>query len=128
MEQVGVPILAGTDCGAPVMKMQPPGFGLQTELALYVAEGLSPLEALQTATLNPAKALHATDSLGTVAKGKLADLVLLDANPLADITNITLIRAVVANGRYYDRANLDKMLLDAQTRFKNEPRPFGMAR
>jgi len=54
--------------------------------------------------------LHATDSLGTVAPGKLADLVLLDADPLADIANTTAIRAVVANGRYYDRTALDRLL------------------
>jgi imidazolonepropionase-like amidohydrolase len=81
---------------------------------MYVAEGLTLLEALRAATLNPAKMLHATNSLGTVATGKLADLVLLDANPLADITNTTTIRAVVANGRYFDRAALDRLLSEAR--------------
>jgi len=85
-----------------------------------VAEGLSPLTALQSATLNPAKFLHATDSLGTGAAGKLADLVLLDANPLADVTNTTTIRAAVANGRYYDRAALDRIL--AEVRATPDPR------
>ena len=80
------------------------------ELALSVAEGLAPLHALQSATLNPAKMLHGTDSLGTVAPGKLADLVLLDADPLADITNTTTVRAVIANGRYFDRTALDRMM------------------
>jgi len=75
----------------------------------FVAAGLTPLAALQTATLNPAKYLHATDSLGTVAPGKLADLVLLDADPLADIRHTRTIRAVVANGRYFDRAALDRL-------------------
>ncbi len=113
-QRVGLPILAATDMGSPnVMKMLP-GFSLHTELAMLVAEGLTTLNALQSATLNPAKMLHATDSLGTVAPGKLADLVLLDANPLADITNTTTIRAVVANGRYFDRAALDKLLTEAQ--------------
>jgi imidazolonepropionase-like amidohydrolase len=83
-----------------------------------VPMGLTPLEALQTATLNPAKFLHATDSLGTVAPGKLADLVLLDANPLADITNTAMIRAVVANGRYFDRAALDGLLAEIRTKAK----------
>ena len=68
------------------------------------------LAALQTATLNPALALQATDSLGTVEAGKLADLVLLDADPLEDIQNTAKIRAVVANGRYYDRDALDALL------------------
>jgi hypothetical protein len=119
-QRVGVPILAGTDAGAPVLREQPPGFSLHAELAFYVAEGLSPVAALRTATLSPAKMLHATDSLGTVAPGKLADLVLLDADPLADITNTTTIRAVVANGRYFDRAALDTLLADVQTKAKRE--------
>jgi hypothetical protein len=86
-----------------------------------VIEGLPPLAALQSATLNPAKMLNATDSLGTVAAGKLADLVLLDANPLADITHTTMIRAVVANGRYFDRAALDQLLAAVQPQVKPAP-------
>jgi imidazolonepropionase-like amidohydrolase len=74
---------------------------------------MTPLMALQTATLNPALALRATDSLGTVAAGKLADLVLLDVDPLADIYNTQKIRAVIANGRYFDRATLDGLLARA---------------
>ena len=94
MQRVGLPILAGTDRQAP-----PLGLGeIHVELAIFVAEGLTPLTALQSATLNPAKMLRATDSLGTVAPGKLADLVLLDADLLADITSTTTICAVVANG------------------------------
>ena len=68
--------------------------------------GMTPLEALQTGTLNPAVFLNATDSLGTVAAGKLADLVLLDADPLADIANVLKLWAVVANGHYYDHTTL----------------------
>jgi imidazolonepropionase-like amidohydrolase len=120
IRRVGLPILAGTDMNVGPYKMweNPPGFVIHAELAIYVAEGLTPLEALQTATLNPAKLLHATDSLGTVAPGKLADLVLLDANPLADITNTTTIRAVVNNGRYFDRAALNELLTDVQAKAK----------
>jgi hypothetical protein len=118
IHQVGLPVLAGTDVGAPVMKKMPPGFSLHAELAMYVAEGLTPLEALQSATLNPATFLHSTDSLGTVASGKLADLVLLDADPLTDITNTTTIHAVVANGHYFDRTALDKLLTEVQTKAK----------
>lgn len=110
VRRVGLPILAGSDAEPWI------GFSLHAELAIYVAEGLTPLEALQTATLNPAKMLRATDSLGTVAPGKLADLVLLDANPLADITNTTTIRAVVANGHYFDRTALDRLLGEVQQR------------
>ena len=82
---------------------------------------LTPLAALQSATLNPAKMWRATDSLGTVAPGKLADLVLLDANPLADITNTTTIHAVVANGRYFDRAALDSVLADSRALASRKP-------
>ena len=125
VHRVGLPIMAGVDV-IPYYSLGTlaPGLSLHGELAMYVAEGLTPLEALQTATLNPAKFLHATDSLGTVAPGKLADLVLLDADPMVDIANITLIRAVVANGRYYNRATLDQLLADVQANAKREPQPF----
>lgn len=113
-ESVGLPILAGTDDTLKRAQRVPPGFDLHLELAFLVAEGITPLEALQAATLNPAKLLHATDSLGTAAPGKLADLVLLDADPLKDITNTTAIRAVVANGRYFDRAALDQLLAESR--------------
>jgi imidazolonepropionase-like amidohydrolase len=111
-----MPILLGTDAalafefGGPVL----PGFAVHTALAQFVVQGMTPLGALQTATLNPALALNATDSLGTVEAGKLADLVLLDADPLVDIANTTKIRAVVANGRYYGRAALDTLLAQAE--------------
>jgi imidazolonepropionase-like amidohydrolase len=68
------------------------------------------MEALQTATLNPAKFLGMEDRLGTIEKGKLADLVLLDANPLDDIRNTQKIAAVIVNGRYLSRHDLDQML------------------
>lgn len=125
-QRVGLPVLAGTDVVGDMTNARtldmgtmlpgPPGFALHAELAMYVAEGLTPAAALRTATLNPARFLHATDSLGTVAAGKMADVVLLDADPLADIANTTMIRAVVANGRYFDRAALDGLLADAQTK------------
>jgi hypothetical protein len=118
VQQVGdMPILAGTDVAPPLWRdWATPGFTLHAELAIYQAEGLAPLTALQSVTLNPAKMLGATDSLGTVAPEKLADLVLLDADPLADITNTTTIRAVVANGRYFDRTALDQLLADVQAK------------
>jgi imidazolonepropionase-like amidohydrolase len=75
--------------------------------------GLTPGEALKTATYNPAKFLGMLDRLGTIEKGKLADLVLLDANPLEGIRNTQQIRTVVVNGRYLDQAALDKLLADA---------------
>jgi hypothetical protein len=120
-QRVGLPIVAGTDEDLRVGSIKLPGFSLHLELAAMVTEGLSPLEALRAATLNPAKLLRGTDSLGTVAPGKLADLVLLDADPLADITNTTMIRAVVANGRYFDRAALDGLLAEVQAIAKEKP-------
>jgi imidazolonepropionase-like amidohydrolase len=73
------------------------------------------MQALQTATLNPAKFMGRQAELGTVEKGKVADLVLLDANPLDDIANTRRIRAVVLAGRYFDRSDLDRMLSDIAT-------------
>ncbi len=113
MHRLGVTkILAGSDLILASMEREPeflPGLSSAEELLFLVEAGLTPVEALQAATLNPAKFLNATDSLGTVAAGKLADLVLLDANPLADITNVLKLRAVVANGRYFDRSALDAL-------------------
>jgi imidazolonepropionase-like amidohydrolase len=111
MNKAGVPLLAGTDELTPHVV---PGFSLHEELRLLVEAGLSPLAALQAATLNPAKYFGLTDSLGTVEEGKLADLLLLDANPLQDIANTKKITAVVANGRYFSRQELDQLLEAAQ--------------
>ena len=108
MFRAGVPFLAGTDTAAGVHIF--PGFSLHQELALFVKAGLTPLQALQTATLNPAKFLNRLSDLGTVERGKLADLDLLDANPLDDINNTRKIRAVVLAGRYLDRTDLDRLL------------------
>ena len=102
-------MLAGTDLGNPMLV---PGISLHQELALLVEAGLTPLGAIQTATLNPALFLHARDSLGTVEAGKLADLVLLDANPLENIHNTRRISAVDINGRLLDRSALDRMLTE----------------
>jgi imidazolonepropionase-like amidohydrolase len=108
MHRAGIQFLAGTDTPPGVYVF--PGFSLHEELQRFVAAGFTPMEALQTATLNPAKFLGMDDRLGTIETGKLADLVLLDANPLEDIRNTQKIAAVVVNGRYLSRADLDKML------------------
>jgi tetratricopeptide (TPR) repeat protein len=107
----GVPILAGTDTGIPYTL---PGFSLQDELELLVDAGLTPLHALQTATYHPAVFLGVADSLGTIEEGKLADLVLLDSNPLESISNTRAIVAVIADGHLYDRAILDEPLAEAK--------------
>jgi imidazolonepropionase-like amidohydrolase len=111
MYRAGVPMMAGTDVLNPYCL---PGFSLHDELAYLVQAGVTPLDAIRMATLNPARFLGATDSLGTVAPSKVADLVLLDADPLLDIRNTARINAVVANGRLYDRAALDALLLAAE--------------
>jgi imidazolonepropionase-like amidohydrolase len=108
MHRAGIEFLAGTDTPPGVYIF--PGFSLHEELQRFVAAGFTPMEALQTATLNPAKFLGMDDRLGTIEKGKLADLVLLDANPLDEIRNTQKIAAVIVNGRYLSRADLDKML------------------
>ena len=91
-----------------------PGFSLHDELELFVKAGLNPMEALQTATRNPAIYLGLIDTLGTVEQGKKADLVLLEANPLENISNTKRINAVIVNGKLIPRASLDKMLKEAE--------------
>jgi len=108
MHRSGVQFLAGTDVSMtnPVLI----GFGLHEELALLVEAGLTPMEALQTATRNPAQYLGRLADMGTVEAGKIADLVLLDADPLKDIHNTQKIHGVVWHGRYLDRKDLDARL------------------
>ena len=112
MYQAGVPILAGTDTMNPQCF---PGWGIHDELVLLVAAGLPPLAALQAATRNAAQFIGQLDLRGTIEAGKIADQVLLDGDPLADIHNTRSVRAVVLNGKLYPREALDAMLLRAQT-------------
>ncbi len=111
MHRAGVPFLAGTDTAAGIYIL--PGFSLHDELANFVESGFTPMQALQTAISNPAKFFGTESTSGEIAKGKTADLVLLDADPLADIHNTKKISAVVANGHLYNRAALDALLLKA---------------
>jgi len=108
LHKAGVTFLAGTDTPPGVYVF--PGYSLHEELQRFVAAGFTPLEALQTATLNAARFLGIEEQLGTIEKGKLADLVLLNANPLQDISNTQKIVAVVVNGHYYSWKDLEKML------------------
>lgn len=107
MHRAGVPFMSGTDTAAGIYVM--PGFSLHDELANFVEAGFTPMEALQTATSNPAKFFGKTDS-GKIGVGSVADVVLLDANPLENIRNTHKIEAVVANGEFLDRAALDELL------------------
>ena len=112
MYRAGVKLLAGTDALNPECF---PGFGLHDELALLVDAGLSPLAAIQAATLNAAQFIGQLDRRGTIEAGKAADLVLLDKDPLADIHNTRSIQAVVYNGKLIPRAALGAMLAEAET-------------
>jgi len=107
MHRAGVGILAGTDALNPYAF---PGFSLHDELELLVKAGLQPMDALQAATLNAARFMDREKDLGTVAAGKLADLVLLDANPLYDIRHTRGIHAVVYGGRLFKKADLEAMM------------------
>ncbi len=112
MRKAGVEFLAGTDSSGwnPVL----PGFGLHEELALLVESGLTPMEALQSATRNPARYFNKLDEWGTVEVKKAADLVLLNADPLEDIHNTQKIDAVILRGRYFSRKDLNAMLRPLQ--------------
>lgn len=109
MNEAGVPIMAGTDC--PIFFLTP-GLSLHEELALLVKSGLTNLEAISAATLAPAQYFDLEDELGTIAPNMIADLVLLDKNPLVDIKNTTSINAVVKDGRLIDKKMIKKMFFD----------------
>jgi len=99
LHRAGVPILAGTDVGVP-------GHTLHRELELYVKAGLTPLEAIQAATITPARVMKLDNEVGTIEPGKRADLIILDADPLANISNIRKVRFVMTQGRLFDCARL----------------------
>lgn len=119
MYRAGVGILAGTDATNPYVFW---GFSLHDELALLVQAGLPPMAALQAATINAARFMGVADRRGTIEVGKVADLVLLDRDPLVDIHNSTSIRAVVLGGKWMSRASLDAMLAEAEA-FAAKPAP-----
>jgi hypothetical protein len=112
MKRAGVPIMTGTDLSIPYTFA---GFSLHDELGLLVEAGLTPMEALQAATRNPAVFLGELSSQGTIERGKLANLILLDANPLENIGNTQRINAVVLNGRFLPKETLQKMLAGVAT-------------
>ena len=107
MHEAGMELLAGSDvAGLNVY----PGSSLHDELALFVKEiGMTPAEAIDRATRRPARFLRIGDSVGTIERGKVADLVLLDANPLQDIVHTRRIAAVVLRGQLYDRDGMEKI-------------------
>jgi len=119
LHQAGVPFVAGTDTPAGVHIF--PGFSLHEELQRFVAAGFTPLEALQTATLNPARFFGMETQLGTVEEGKLADLVVLSGNPLEDISNTQKIAGVFVNGRYFSHPQIENMLRGVEAAARRRP-------
>lgn len=115
LQKAGVTILAGTDAGF-LNSYNYPGIGLHQELGWLVHYGLTPQQALQAATINGARFLGHADEYGTLAPGKVADIVLLDADPLRDVAATKQIHAVVLRGQVHDRADLDAMLGDVARR------------
>ena len=107
LQRAGVLLLAGTDLAIPYAY---PGSSLHEELELLVRSGLSPLQALQTATINPARFFKKEHEIGSIQKGKRADLVLLNANHLEDISNTKDIDLVFFKGKVFDRKSLDAIL------------------
>jgi len=99
LHKAGIPIVAGTDQAVP-------GYSLHREIELYVQAGFTPMEAIQAATLVPARAMGLEKELGTVQKGKRGDLILLTADPLADIHNTRAVEYVITNGAMYHTAEL----------------------
>ncbi len=103
LHRAGVPIVAGTDVGVP-------GHTLHRELELYVKAGMTPLEAIQSATITPARVMKLDNEVGTIEAGRRADLIVLDANPLENISNIRKVRLVFTQGRLFDCAKLWEMV------------------
>ena len=116
--RAGVPVMLGTDAGDSFVV---PGASVHDELGELVTAGLSPAEALRAATLSGAQYLGRTSDFGTVAAGRVADLVLLDANPLETIGNSRRVHAVVFNGRILDRSALDSLLAGVEATVRPTP-------
>ena len=117
MNKAGVGLLAGSDVGEVGLVG---GFSLHEELISLQNAGLTPLEAIKTATINPAKYQNSAHKLGTIEKGKIADLVLLNSNPLEDIHNTQEINSVFTNGQYLNRMKLDSLLIGVENYVKNK--------
>lgn len=113
LHRAGVGILAGTDGPGSCLV---PGASLHEELENLVRAGLSPLDALRTATLEPARFMGLSDSLGTIKPGNIADLVLLEADPLSDIRNARLVAGVIVDGRWISSKDIERMQRGGQVR------------
>ena len=108
LHRAGVPLMAGTDAmGGPLVA---PGSSLHRELELLTESGLSPYEAMRAATVVPATFLGKEKEFGTIATGKRADLLLIDGNPLEDVTRLKRPNGVMTRGRWFTREQLQQML------------------
>ncbi len=116
MHDSGVPLLAGTDTGANPLCI--PGIGVHNELSMFVKAGLTPAEALKTATSNPAKFLQLEEDFGSIEEGKIANLVLLEKNPLEDIENLRAIHAVIKRGELFDNSRRMEILRNIEKKFQ----------
>ena len=101
LHKAGITVVAGTDQTVP-------GYSVYREIELYVQAGFTPLEALQAATIVPARVMKVADDTGTIEAGKRADFDILDANPLEDIRNVRSVRFVVSHGVLYETSSLWK--------------------
>jgi imidazolonepropionase-like amidohydrolase len=113
LQSAGIPILAGTDAGY-LNSFNYPGEGLHDELELYAKAGLSPRQVLASSILTGPKFLGHAERYGAVQRGKAADLLILDANPLQSVAATRKINAVVLHGRLLDRVALDELLVKAK--------------
>lgn len=117
IKESGMPIIAGTDAGFLNSYIYP-GFALHDELEIYVVGGLSPLEALQTSVINGPNYFHLSDKYGSVTEGKIADLLILNSNPIEDIKATRDIAHLIKKTKVYDKEQLDTMLKDLKNTYK----------
>jgi imidazolonepropionase-like amidohydrolase len=124
--ETGVALLVGTDLSVSLVY---PGFGVHDEMQLLVDEvRLSPLQALQAATINPSRTMYRTPRVGAIVPGNEADFVLLDADPLQDIRNVARIRAVGVDGRLFSSTDLDALLAIAEATARADAAPSSQPR
>jgi imidazolonepropionase-like amidohydrolase len=115
MNEKGVKFLAGTDCPNPYIF---PGFSLHDELSLLVKGGMPALDALKSATINPAIFMNKENDFGSIEVGKMASLVLLNKNPLENIENTKTIETVIVRGKVYSKKALELMLAQSKSNAK----------